>query len=61
MVDISEFTEYYTMIIEPNYSNPKKDTSNVKIGDVILISTGYAKVACHNPIKGVSIARGAKI
>ena len=61
MVDISEFTKYYAMIIEPNSSNPKKDTSNVKIGDVILTSTGYAKVACLNPIRGVSITRGAKI
>jgi hypothetical protein len=49
------------MIIELNSSNPKKDTSNVKIGDVILTSTGYAKVACLSSIIGISIARGAKI
>lgn len=48
------------MVIEPNSSNPKKDTSNVKIGDVVLISIGHVKVACLNQIKGVYIARGAK-
>ena len=48
------------MILEANSSNPKKDMSNVKIGDIILTSTGYAKVACLNPVKGVSIARGTK-
>ena len=61
MIDISEFTEYYTMVIESNSSNPKKYTSNVKIDDVVLTSTGHAKVACLNQIKGVSITRGAKI
>ena len=61
MVDISEFTEYYTMIIEPNSSSPKKDTSNVKIGDIILTSAGYAKVTDLNQINGVSIAKGEKI
>ena len=61
MVDISEFTEYCTMIIEPNSSNPKKDTSSVKIGDVILTSTGYAKVACLNSTRSTFLARGAKI
>ena len=46
------------MIIDTNSVNPTKSTSQVKIGDVISTSIGYAKVSCLNPVKAVSITRG---
>ena len=46
------------MIINANSVNPIKSTSQIKIGDIIMTSIGYAKVFCLNPIKTVSITRG---
>ena len=46
------------MITDANSVNPVKPTSQVKIGDVVLTSIGYAKVACLNPVRVVSITRG---
>ena len=45
------------MIIDANSVNPIKSTPQVKIGDVIMTSIGYAKVSCLNPVKVVSITR----
>ena len=46
------------MITDANSVTPIKSTSQVKIGDVIVTSIGYAKVSCINPVKAVSITRG---
>ncbi len=52
--------DHVTLIIDANSIKIKKDTSKLKIGEVILTPTGYAKVVCLNPIKGISIVRGEK-
>ena len=49
------------MITEANSAKVKKETSDVKIGDIILTSAGYAKVTCLNPVQGISIVRGRRI
>jgi len=49
------------LIIYSNSLKIKKDTSKLKIGKVILTQTRNAKVVCLNPVKGISIIRGAKI
>ena len=60
MTDISEFSKYPTMIMEPNSSNPKKDTSNIKISDIIQ-TAGHPKVVRLNLIKIAYVTKRVKI
>ena len=50
--------ENHKMIIDANSVNPIKSTYQIKIGDIMMTSIGYAKVSCLNPVKAVSITRG---
>ncbi len=48
------------MITEPNFSNPKKGTSNIKIDDIIQTAR-HPKVARLNLIKIAYVTKRVKI